>query len=127
MRLSYLAIPVLAAALGCGKGEMEFEGPTVNAFVGKLVQDGKPVNFEGETVSLQMFSDKGESFGVPLTPQGEFTIGKMPVGKYTVNLLRVRADAKAKGGAAPYSVPGGLTIAEGKTEYSVELGKGFKK
>jgi hypothetical protein len=32
----------------------------------------------------------------------------------------------ARGAPTNYSVPGGFTITEGQTEYTIELGKGFK-
>lgn len=121
-------LPVLflgLAVVGCGP-QKPFEGPTVAAFNGKVVQDGKQVAFpEGEKVSLKLFHEKGQSFGIPINTDGSFKIGEMPVGKYSAQLLRDKP--VAKGPPSMYTVPGGLTIAEGQTEYTVELGKNWKK
>jgi hypothetical protein len=117
-------IVALAFAVGCGKRK-EFEGPTVDAFIGRLVQEGKPVKFPaGEEVELKLFHERGESFGIPIQPDGTFKIGWMPIGKYGALLIREPKTSKA----APlrFNVPGGLTIEEGKTEYTVELGKGYR-
>lgn len=115
------------AATGCGANK-PFDGPTVDAFNGRLVQGGKPVTFAaGEKVQLKLFHEKGESFGVPVNADGTFNIGWMPVGKYTAALVREPA-TPAKKGAAPsrYAVPGGLTVEDGRTEYQIDLGKNWK-
>jgi hypothetical protein len=109
---------------GCGPSR-SFDGPTVDAFVGRLTVDGKPVAFrEGEDVTLKVFlHDKGQSFGVPIQPDGTFKLGWMPIGKYSMMLMR---DAKkSKMPPTRYNVPGVLTIKEGQTEYTIDLGKGF--
>ena len=51
----------------------------------------------------------------------------MPVGKYSVTLIREKTEGGKKG-AAPnmYSVPGGMTIEDKKTDYTVDLGKSWK-
>lgn len=110
------------AVAGCSK---PFDGPTVDAFIGKLTHDGKPVSFRpGEQVTLQLFHEKGQSFNVPIEPDGSFKIGWMPIGKYSATLLRGTRTGKA----APnrFSVPGGLAIENGKTEYTIDLGKSWK-
>jgi hypothetical protein len=121
---------VLLAALGfaiAGCNSKPYKGPTVDSFNGRVVRKGEPVSFpEGEPVELkvQLESDPSVAYGIPLKSDGSFTIGWMPIGKYTVMLNR-----KAKGGVgAPtrYNVPGGLSIEEGKTEYTIELGAGWK-
>ena len=111
-----------------------YNGPTVAAFSGQVVQDGKPVSFpEDEEVRVHCVVIEGEgigkSFGVPIKPDGTFGIGWMPVGKMTLRLERSPKDpAKTKGGPPNrYSIPGTFTIEEGKTSgYTVELGKGWK-
>jgi hypothetical protein len=119
---------VLAAGLGLvvvGCKSRHFDGPTVDAFTGKVTHNGKPVSFpEGEEVSLKVFHEKGQSFGIPLKSDGSFQIGWMPIGKYSVMLNR--APKGGKGPPGRYNVPGGLTIEQGKTEYTIELGKDWK-
>lgn len=115
----------LAVTASCER-TARFDGPTVNKFTGKLVHDGKPVTFPGEEVELKVFHEKGQSFGVPIKQDGTFEVGWMPIGKYSANLIR----KKSVGGKASvpnnYGVPGGLTIADGQTEYVIELGKAWK-
>ena len=111
------------ALVGCS-AKKSFDGPTVDAFNGRLTHDGKPVHFSDERVILQVFHQTGTSFGIPIQEDGSFQIGWMPIGKYSAVLMR---DPKgAKGAPGRYNVPGGLTIEDGKTEYTIELGKGFK-
>ncbi|MFO0926223.1 MAG: hypothetical protein U0736_04170 [Gemmataceae bacterium] len=113
------------AVAGCSRDPSA--GPKVDAFTGHLVHDGKPVKFSSdEKVSLKLFHEKGESFGIPLQPDGSFKIGWMLTGKYAVTLTRERTGSGAKGGQKTYTVPGGLTIETGKTDYALELGKGWK-
>ncbi|MBN9523661.1 hypothetical protein J0H58_34975 [bacterium] len=122
-----LAAGLGLAAGGCGPGK-PFDGPTVDAFNGRLVRGGQPVAFPaGEKVQLKLFHAKGESFNIPVNADGTFKIGWMPVGKYSAALVREAAEPGKKG-AAPsrYSLPGGLTIEDGKTEYQIELGKDWK-
>jgi len=123
-RFLLLTIALAAVTTGCGPRK-PFDGPTVDAFNGRLIHDGKPVSFPAEeTVQLKLFHEKGESFGIPIEPDGSFKIGWMPIGKYSANLVRMRAGP----GGPPknYTVPGGLTIEDGKTEYVVELGKAWR-
>jgi hypothetical protein len=112
------------ASTGCGPSK-PFDGPTVDAFVGRVTQDGKPVSFpESEQVILTVYHEKGQSFGIPLKPDGTFKIGWMPIGKYAVTLER---ESKGPRGApSKQNVPGGLTIVEGQTEYTIDLGKARK-
>ncbi|MGL4554324.1 MAG: hypothetical protein ACRC33_24440, partial [Gemmataceae bacterium] len=115
----------LAVAAGCERTS-KFDGPTVNKFVGKLVQDGQPVSFSGDAAELKVFHEKGQSFNIPLKPDGTFNIGWMPIGKYSATVIQQSSEGGKKGGPKMHSVPGGLTIEDGKTEYAIELGKGYK-
>src|SRR4051812_16522306 len=123
MRLVCASLLLAAAALAAGGCGRPFDGPTVDAFIGRVVQNGKPVQV-GEGASLHVFHEKGTSFGIPLQSDGTFKIGWMPIGKYSV--MFKRATPKANGQPVQHSVPGGLTIQEGQTEYTIELGKGWK-
>src|SRR6516165_2373173 len=118
MRLVFRVL--LPAALGLalvGCASKPFDGPTVDAFVGKVVQDGKPVSFPDEETTLKVIHEKGQSFGIPLKTDGSFKIGWMPIGKYSVMLTRPAKNVR--GPPTMYNVPGGLTIEEGKTEYTI--------
>jgi hypothetical protein len=116
-----LAAALTLAAVGCGP--KLFEGPTVDKFTGRVVKDGKPVNWP-EGLQLELTHEKGRKLGIPIQPDGSFTIGLMGVGKYTVMVKG--SPAGGKGAPYIYSVPGGLTIEEGKTDYTIELGKDWK-
>jgi hypothetical protein len=118
-----LTAALLLGAAGCAKDPY---GPKVPAFTGRLVQDGKPVTFpDGKDISLKVFHEKGFSFGIPIHQDGSFQIGWMPIGKYTVMLIEESGQARGPR-AKQYNVPGGLTIEGGKTEYTIDLGKGWK-
>lgn len=115
------------AAFGCGKEPGVFEGPTNDAFTGKIVHNGKPVKFaEGEEGSLSVFHETGRRFGIPLKEDGTFEIGWMPIGKYTVQFERTLKHGKKGASMSRYGVPEGLNIQAGKTEYVIELGKNYK-
>jgi hypothetical protein len=115
----------------CGCSRKAFDGPTVDAFTGRLTRDGQPVSFAPEeNPQLQLFHEKGQSFTIPLHPDGSFKIGWMPIGKYSATLLRDQKPAAGVPKAPPipnrYNVPDGLTIQDGKTEYTIDLGKNWK-
>jgi len=111
---------------GCGKPTGEYEGPKVDAFHGKLVSDGKPVKFaENEEAQLSVFHESGRQFGIPLTADGTFEIGWMPIGKYSMMLERTSQNKKGPGKTRT-GVPGNLVIEAGKKDYVIHLGKGFK-
>jgi hypothetical protein len=118
-------IGVALGLAGCGDSEK-----SIKTFTGQLTQDGKPVTFpQGQDTTLLVVHEGGRLSGeVPIKPDGSFSIGKMPVGKYHLVLERSGATPGGKGGRSrsKYTVPGGLTLEEGKTEYTVELGKDFK-
>jgi hypothetical protein len=113
------------ACSGCGP-KKSFEGPTVDAFTGRLTHNGRPVTFpETEKVRLEVYHETGRSFLIPIRPDGSFDIGWMPIGKYSATLLRGTPDGRGPP-AKRYNVSGGLTIEDGKTEYTIELGKGWR-
>jgi len=125
MRMHGCIILLLFLSLaGCGQ-KKHYDGPTVDAFRGRLVHDGKPVSFpDNEEVILELgFHGTGRRYGIPIAADGSFKIGWMPIGKYSAILER--QNNKQRGPPKKYSVPGGLTIEEGKTEYQIELGKGW--
>jgi len=122
----FLVMAVFGLALaGCAK--KQFDGPTVDAFNGKLTQDGKPLAFApGDDVILQVIHhETGKQFGIPIKPDGTFQIGWMPIGKYSA-ILKREPRAGTRGGPKMYNVPDGFEIKDGQTEYTIELGKGFK-
>jgi len=123
-----LVVGLLAA--GCSKPRYEYKGPKVDAFTGQLVQNGKPVQFPaGSEPQLQLiFEEEARRFGIPIQPDGTFKIGWMPIGKYSAEMKWRKPGQSGKGATGPdlYTVPGGLTIEKGKTEYTIELGKAFK-
>jgi hypothetical protein len=139
MRLVFRMTPLgvaLVVALGCGPGKT-FDGPTVDAFTGKLVADGKPVSFPpGEKTILRMYHQPtAKSWGIPIQSDGTFKIGWMPIGPYTAMLERPSAAGShgtpgpgRQGGGRPslYQLPSTFSIIEGKTEYTIDLGKGYK-
>ena len=115
------------AVFGCAKDRGGYEGPTVDAFHGKVTQNGKPVKFaENEEVQLRVFHEGGRQFGIPLTADGTFEIGWMPIGKYAMMLERTPQNAGKGPSKTRYSVPDSLTIEAGKKDYVIELGKDFK-
>ena len=129
---STLIAGLVWTALGCGgRGPKPYyEGPKVAPFSGQVVQDGEPVTFpEDEEVRVHCIVVEGEgigkSFGVPIKPDGTFSIGWMPHGKMALRLERSPKDAARRTGVARrYDIPGGLTIEEGKTTgYTIEVGK----
>jgi hypothetical protein len=131
-RLLLLAAVTAATSVGCGEtgaGPADYDA-TVDRFVGRIVSDGKPVEFgpDDKTTLQLIYRLTGESFGIPIKPDGTFTIGWMPVGAYTARLDRQPLPKPGKRGGQPtrYTVPEGLKIEQGKTEYTVELGKGWK-
>jgi len=114
------------AVFGCTKNKGGYEGPTVDAFHGKVTHDGNPVKFaENEEVQLNVFHESGRQFGIPLSADGTFEIGWMPIGKYAMMLER-QNPAKKGPTKTRYNVPSSLTIEEGKKDYVIELGKNFK-
>ena len=112
-RFLIVALGAIAVSWGCAR--KPYEGPTVDAFTGRLTHKGQPVSFpEGQRVLLQLRFEKGSGpLGIPIESDGTFKIGWMAIGKYSMTLAR---------GRNMYNIPGQLTIEEGKTEYTIELG-----
>jgi len=119
-----LGLPVF----GCTDRKGGYEGPTVDAFHGKVTHNGNPVKFEeNDEVLLSLYHEKGQQFGIPLKADGTFEIGWMPIGKYAIMLERIAQTPVKKGPQKTmYNVPDRLTIEEGKRDYVIELGKNFK-
>src|SRR5215831_4806771 len=83
---------------GCTKNRGGYEGPTVDAFHGKVTHNGGPVKFaENEEVQLSLFHESGRQFGIPLTTDGTFEIGWMPIGKYAMMLERTAQSSEIQG------------------------------
>ena len=115
------------AVVGCGNNKGGYEGPTVDAFHGKVTQNGNPVKFaENEEVQLSLYHESGQQFGIPLKADGTFEIRWMPTGKYAMMLERTAQTPNKGATKTRYNVPDGLTIEEGKRDYVIELGKDFK-
>lgn len=128
-RVSQLAFVMimLSTVSGCNFGP--HEDPTIDEFNGQLMHKGAPVKFDpGEKVILRLaYHKRGERFGVPITPDGTFNIGWMPIGEYSADLERSGGkDGPRTAFKRIHHVPDGLTIAEGQTKYEIELGEGFK-
>ena len=123
-----LTICLGLAVFGCTNKRGGYEGPTVDAFHGKVTHNGKPVKFAENEAQLTLYHEKGQQFGIPLKADGTFEIGWMPIGKYAIMLERIaQTPVKKKGPQKTmYNVPDGLTIEEGKRDYVIELGKNFK-
>jgi hypothetical protein len=128
MRIQGGVALVLLLGLGlCGCGPKKpFDGPTNDAFNGRLTHNGQPVSFpESEKVRLEVYHETGRSFLIPIQPDGSFQIGWFPIGKYSAMLTRQEKEARG-GPGKRHNVPGGFTVEAGKTEYSIELGQGWR-
>ncbi|EAQ80895.1 hypothetical protein [Blastopirellula marina] len=130
MRSASMLLTAVVLSCGC-QSSYHFEGPTVENFDGQLLAAGKPVSFEpGQQVTLQLkFHGNGESFGVPIQPDGKFDIGWMPIGKYSgvLEYAPIGKDGNKRGGQPiRHSLPQTFEIVEGQTEYAVDLGKNWK-
>jgi len=117
-----LATPL--SFVGCGSGPVRHKEIT-EAFVGAVVQDGKPITLpDGARMDL-VHDDTYSRFGIPLKPDGSFEIGWMPTGKYSAELVWLKGATTGSNGASleRYNVPNGLTIEKDRTEYTLELGQ----
>lgn len=130
MRQFLLVLLCSVALVGCER-TAPMPGPTVEKFVGKLLADGKATTFDAnDQVILNLTHSSGQSFGVPIKPDGTFTVGEMPIGKYSATLKVTKGNAaqKTRGAGAQnmFNVSGGFEIKDGQTEYTVDLGKSYK-
>ena len=115
------------AVFGCTNKRGGYEGPTVDAFHGKVTHNGNPVKFAEKEAQLILYHESGQQFGIPLKADGTFEIGWMPIGKYAIMLERIAQNPAKKGPQKTrYNVPDSLTIEDGKKDYVIELGKDFK-
>jgi hypothetical protein len=120
-------VPGLVFATGgCdGPKNTQYDGPKVDTFTGRLTHDGKPVSFpDGDYVQLKVFHEKGTSMGIRIRSDGTFTIGWMLIGKYSAILET--PPKGGKGAPSKHNIPGGFTIEEGRTDYTIELGKDWR-
>jgi hypothetical protein len=127
LRMMVVVGLALVAGFACNSQRKSFDGPTVDAFNGRVTVDGKPVSFPpGEDIVLRVYHHgSAQMFGIPIQPDGTFKIGWMPIGTYNSILARASKSAKGRGGNL-YGVPGTFNVVEGQTEYVIELGKGYK-
>jgi hypothetical protein len=128
IRIALIALAPLLPS-GCRSGK-SYDGPTVDAFTGRLVADGKPVSFPpGEKVQLGVTHHaSAREWWIPIQTDGTFKIGWMPIGKYTAMLKRPSNAPARQGGGRPslYTVPTTFEIVDGKTDYTIDLGKEYK-
>lgn len=85
----------LVSSAGCGPktGQSRYK-ETTSAFVGAVVQNGKSISLPDGS-RLDLVHDKTYSkFGIPLKQDGTFTIGWMPTGKYSGELVWLKQPTK---------------------------------
>jgi hypothetical protein len=133
MQILLLRTVLVIFILGCS-GSYDYPGPKINKFDGRLTSEGEPVQFvpDQKVVLRLVFHENGESYGIPIKPDGSFNIGWMPIGKYSARLeysQPPKADNSRDGSNRPrqHAVPGGFEVVEGQTEYAIELGKDWNK
>jgi hypothetical protein len=114
---------------GCGSNK-GFDGPTVDAFIGKVAKDGTPISIpEGERVVVRLIHHgSAQQFGVRIAEDATFEIGWMPIGKYSVTLERPQKDdgPRIKTRMSQIHVKQPFEIVEGQTEYNLELGDAWQ-
>jgi hypothetical protein len=123
-----LFVFVVSSLAGCGG---RYSEPTIDDFNGKLTHKGQPIRFSpNEKVVLRLVLHKnGERFGIPISSDGTFDIGWMPIGEYSAVLERTATSSEAgtrSAGKQTFNVPQNMTITEGQTQYALELGEEFK-
>src|SRR4029077_18110310 len=92
------------AVFGCTNKKGGYEGPTVDAFHGKVTHNGNPVKFAENEAKLTLYHEQRQQFGIPLKPGGTFGGGWMPIGKYAIMLERIVPTPKGPP-KTMYSVP----------------------
>lgn len=104
--ISCTAVASLLVIAGCSKSSDKPEGPTVDSFTGRVVADGKPVSFPtSDKVEILLFSEKGSQMRVPISSDGTFKLGWMPIGKHSATLTRDKSASGKKGGKHPTQFP----------------------
>jgi hypothetical protein len=131
-----LAVAVFGLTCAGCTPRATFDGPKVNAFTGQVVQNGQPISFAPDShATLEVIqTEKAYRFNIPLAENGTFKIGWMPIGKYEVFLNKDMETDTGQGTrrkrpmiiGAGYHLPEPLMIEDGKTEYTIELGKDYK-
>jgi hypothetical protein len=128
MRLLFVTILVafgLVSSNGCSN-KPNFNGPTVDAFTGRVTQNGQPIRLpEGSGIQLKMWHESGTSFLIPLDSEGKFKIGWMPIGKYSL-MLEGPPPPGGRGAPMKQSIENRFSIEDGKTDYTIELGPNVK-
>lgn len=126
MRLRFCAVLMLAltaTAFGCNS--REYSGPTVEKFTGTVTHNGKQITLKPEErLTIQMRHESGQTFGIPIQPNGTFEIGWMPLGHY--DLIAEKHKDGQRGGPSKTGV-GSFQVMNGKTDYTIELGKSWKQ
>jgi hypothetical protein len=117
-----LLIVSITIANGCNS--REYSGPTVDKFTGTVTHNGKQITVKpGERLTIQMRHESGQVFGIPIHPDGTFEITWMPLGHYS--LISEKYKDGQRGGPSKTGV-GDFQVMNGKTEYTIELGKNWK-
>jgi hypothetical protein len=116
---------------GCGGySDKPVDTPTVDSFTGRLTHNGQPVDFpEGAKVRLNLFRlGAGDTWGIPISADGTFNIGWMPIGRYSGNLqttLPAPSGERRNRPPSMHTVPE-FEIQAGQTEYTIDLGDNWK-
>ena len=120
-----LLLGMVLIVVGCQR--RGFDGPTVDAFQGHVLSQGKPVRFAADERAKLILIHKGSSdrFNIPLEADGTFTIGWMPTGEYLGSLDISKGDPAKPWeiGSNQKQIPPGFRIEDGRTEYEIEVGK----
>ncbi|MEM9353476.1 MAG: hypothetical protein AAGA92_10730 [Planctomycetota bacterium] len=123
-RFPQLLLIAALLVLGC---KAQYKEPTIEEFNGRLMKGGDEVSFpEGQKTVLRLiFHKNGEHFGIPINADGTFDIGWMPIGTYSATLEQTDRKRSGREPVLRHDVPGGMTIVEGQTKYTIDLGEGF--
>lgn len=125
VKLSTIVV-IAASFVGCGPSAADY-GETTKAFVGHVVQNGKPITLPEDSRLNVTQNSTYHRFGIPLKQDGSFTIGWMPVGAYSVELIWIRQSATGSTSQERYGVPHDLVIEKEPKEYEIELGQKWKR
>ena len=116
---SAAAIALIFVCSGCAWKSDKPPGPT-EEFNGRLLQDGSPPSFAPELdAKLNLVqTSTADSWGIPLTEDGQFKITWMPVDTYHVYLVTANPPFPDKSVSL-----GKLEIVQGQKDYTIEYGK----